>query len=74
MAEIVHNHPEAHGLQQLSDQELIRRASREMAMALILCSRALIEGGTELVSSKPKEGLGSDLRNLPVDLTLRRLP
>ena len=43
-------------LRQLSDQELIRRAAREIVIALIMCSRLLIERAAELISSKPKEG------------------
>ena len=56
VAELPHKHPEADELRQLSDQELIRRAAREIVIALIMCSRLLIEQAAELISSKPKEG------------------
>ena len=56
VADLVREHPEADELRQLPDRELIRRAAREIAIALIMCSRLLIERGTEVISSKPKEG------------------
>jgi len=56
VADLVHKHPEADELRQLSDRELIRRAAREIAIATIICAEVLIKRATELVSTKPKEG------------------
>jgi hypothetical protein len=55
VVDFVEKDSDADQLRQLSDQELIRTASREIAIALIMCSRVLRERISELVSRKPKE-------------------
>jgi hypothetical protein len=47
--------PESKQLEALSDRELVRTAAREIAIALILASRALQRQITRLISEKPKE-------------------
>src|SRR4029079_10481196 len=57
VAELVQKYPEeAEQLRQLSDQELIRRAAREMAIASIVCAKVLTKRASELIPTKPKEG------------------
>jgi hypothetical protein len=56
VADLVHKHPEADELRQLSDRELITRAAREIAIASIICAEVLIKRATQLISTKPKEG------------------
>jgi hypothetical protein len=46
---------DADQLRELSDQELVRTASREILIALIMCSRVLRERVSDLVSRKPME-------------------
>jgi hypothetical protein len=55
VVELVEKDFDADQLRELSDQELVRTASREIIIALIRCSRVLRERVSDLVSRKPME-------------------